>query len=169
MRWIVLAWVVLLITACGASDSGPEAPEVGETAVACADEFCVEYPVSWTVEEGETFLAFDHPLDPDRLLASAGSVDMAALVEAVGGTWPAEPEDAVSAFWSLIGGGEASVDEITTEDGRVLSEGTLEGLRMWYLLVPIGGGEAVGVEVRAPNRTWAGHAEVFRSGLTISP
>jgi hypothetical protein len=169
MRAIAALAAVLALASCGGGDSGPDAPPVGATAVACAADFCVEYPSTWMVEEGETYLAFSHPLDPDRVLASAGPVDMAALVEAAGGTWPAPAEDAVAAFWSLIGGGDAAVDEIVTAGDGVRSEGRIESLRMWYLLVPTGGGDAIGLEVRAPNRSWQGHAEVFRSGLDISP
>ena len=166
---LLLLLLLLMVAACSSGEPGPEAPPVGETATACAAEFCVEYPSSWTAEEGDTFLAFSHPLDPEQLLASVGQVDMEALVAAAGGTWPASAEDATSAFWSLIGGGEATVESITPDGAGVSSEGTLDGLRMWFLLVPTGAGDAVGIEVRAPNRSWAAHAEVFRSGLTISP
>lgn len=158
---------LLILSACGGGEPGPAAPEVGAIETVCSASACVDHPAGWEVEVGETFLAFRHPIDPERIVASVGAVDMATLVETVGGEWPAPPRDAIVAFWELIGGGEdASLDGIETRsDGAIRSEGVLEGLRMWHLLVPGFGRSGVGVEVRAPNGSWEAHADVFLGSL----
>lgn len=157
----------LLLAGCGGSESGPTAPPIGEIVTSCSATACVDHPSDWIVEQGETYLAFRHPLDSEQVIASVGAVDMAALVEADGGTWPAPPRRAIEAFWDLIGGGEdASLDGIDSRpDGAIRSEGVLEGLRMWHLLVPGFGRVGVGVEVRAPNGSWQAHADVFLDSL----
>ena len=154
----------MLTVACGGS-AGPAAPPVGGADIACSTEWCVEYPLGWEVEEGGTFLSFGHPDAPESAFASVGIVDMRAMVESTGGRWPTAPENAARAFWDLIGGGDASLSRIMTVEAGVRSEGELDGLRLWHLLIPTSGGDAVGIEVRGPNTTWEAHAEVFLRGL----
>ncbi|MDX1691741.1 MAG: hypothetical protein R3290_12035 [Acidimicrobiia bacterium] len=166
-RTLVAAVVVALVAAACGGEAGPEAPPVGAVETSCSETACVDHPAGWDVEVGETYLAFRHPDDPERVVASVGDVDMAALVETVGGEWPAPPRAAIEAFWDLIGGGEdASLDGIETrDDGAIRSEGELEGLRMWHLLVPGFARTGIGVEVRAPNDSWEAHADVFLGSL----
>ncbi len=166
----LVAVAALVVGACGGGDAGPDAPAVDGVETVCSASACVDYPSSWTVEVGETYLAFRHPSDPARVLASVGPVNMRQLVEAVGTSWPAPPRDAVVAFWSLIGGGgdDASLSSIETrDDGSIWSRGRLEGLHMWHTLVPELGRTGVGVEIRAPNDTWSEHAEIFQSTVRL--
>ncbi len=158
--------MLLVVTACG-GDSGPDAPDVGATEVACNEVMCAEYPAGWDVEIGETFLSFSHPLAPQSVLATVGRVDMRGVVTGAGGTWPAAIESVVRDLWALLAGGEGAelsrVDLLS--DGSVRSEGRIEGMRMWHRLIPIAPPRAIGVELRAPNTTWQAHADVFLDGV----
>ncbi len=165
----VLAAGALLMASCSSADSGPEAPEVGVIDRACAPKFCIDYPADWRVKVGDTFITFEHPLDPQRLLGSVGFVNMRGLVEGVGELWPASIEDAVRAFWTLLGDNQdASIDSlIVAGDGIVRSVGSLEDLRLWRGLIQVSDMLAVGIEVRTPNVSWHGHVQVLRDGLTL--
>ncbi len=159
----------LLVASCSSADTGPAAPSVEAHSTACAPQFCIDYPPDWRVEVGDTFITFEHPLDPQHVLGSVGFVDMRGLVEGAGEVWPASVEDAVRAFWTLLGDGQdASLDSLTVgADGTVRSVGNLEDLHLWHRLIPVPGRSAVGIEVRAPNTSWFSHVQVLRSGLTI--
>ena len=165
----MLAAGALLVTSCSLADSGPEAPDVIATDRACATQFCIDYPTDWRVEVGDTFVTFEHPLDPQHILGSVGLVDMRGLVEGTGEPWPASVESAVRAFWTLLGDNQdASLDRITIgDDGSVRSVSNLENLRLWHRLIRVSGPSAVGIEVRAPNASWGGHVQVLRDGLTL--
>ena len=165
----VLAIGALLVTSCSSVDSGPEAPDVAAIDRACAPQFCIDYPSDWRVEVGDTFITFEHPLDPQRILGSVGFVDARGLVEGAGEVWPASVEDAVRAFWTLLGDNQdASFDSLTIgDDGSVRSFGNLENLRLWHRLIQVSGPSAVGIEVRAPNASWGAHAQVLRDGLIL--
>lgn len=155
--------LLLLLAACG-GDTGPDAPALGPTATSCAAGFCVDHPADWVVEVGETFMTFRHPTIEDAS-AAFGQVDMIRLVEADGGTWPTSARNTVRAFWNLIAAGDAVLQDLSEEDGRVLSFGKFEDRRMWHVLLPTGGGTAVGVEFRAPNPTWGDHAQLIVGSL----
>lgn len=166
---LVLATLAMLATSCSAADSGPRAPDVAAIDTACAPRFCINYPAEWQVEVGETFISFEHPLDPGRILGSVGLVDLRGLVEGAGEQWPASVEDAVRAFWTLLGNDQdASLDTLTVgEDGSIRSVGNLEDLRLWHRLIQVSGPSAVGIEIRAPNATWSRHVQVLRDGLAL--
>ncbi len=160
----------MVVAAVGGGDSGPAAPPVAGLETHCTGDVCATHPVGWRVHVGDGFLTFDHPLDPDRVLGSVGKVSMQGLVENAGGTWPASPAEAVAAFFVLLG--ETQDAGIEGEprvlpDGSVEAAGHLEDLRIWYRLVPRGGSAAVGIEIRAPNRSWQAHAATWTAGLVI--
>jgi hypothetical protein len=163
-----LAVLLLLAAACS---SGVAAPAPGEPATVCTDEFCVSYPDDWDAEPAETFVTFFHPLDPLTLVASASRVDMEGVMDAGGEPWPAPPDRVVRTFWRLLEeGGPAGLDAVETrDDGSVVSEGGFESGRLWTRMIPVDGPDAIGIEVRAPNKTWAAHAEVFLDGLAVLP
>ena len=165
----VLAAGALLVTSCSLADSGPEAPDIAAIDRTCAPQFCIEYPADWRVEVGDTFITFEHALDPRRILGSVGFVDMRGLVEGAGELWPASVEDAARAFWTLLGANQdASLDSLNVgDDGTVRSVGNLENLRLWHRLIQVEGPLAVGIEVRTPNASWDGHVQVLRDGLTL--
>lgn len=161
----LIVFTMVLVACSGAT--GTRAPEVGALDTACAEIFCLSYPRGWLAEAGGTFVTLRWP-DDDAVLGSAGTVDLDALVAAGGGTTTATPERAVEAFWQLLGEGQAaSMESLAVRpDGSVWSQGTLEGGRLWHALIPLGGNEAIGVEVRAPNTSWESHADAIRSGVT---
>ncbi len=161
---------ISVAVAASRSDSGPDAPPVEALTTDCFADGCAEHPTGWDVEVGDTFLTFAHPLDPDRVLGSVGKVDMEGLVTNAGGSWPAPTEDVVRAFFELLGqdqDAEIEGDPELLADGSVQAEGRLEGLHLWYRLVPVDGPRAIGIEIRAPNNTWDAHAEAWRTGLDI--
>jgi hypothetical protein len=166
MRRAALFPIALAIAAAGCG-AGPDAPAPGETETVCADSFCIAYPTGWDVVEstGE-FISFSHPLGDGKALATAAPLNMEALANAAGETWPILTEDVARAFWSLIDGGDAELVNVRTiADGSVSTVGTISTGRLWYYLVPTGISEAVGLEVRGPNGTWEAHAELFFAGV----
>ncbi|MFQ5948077.1 MAG: hypothetical protein ACE5KX_04380 [Acidimicrobiia bacterium] len=168
---ILPASLALLLAACSGAP-GPAAPRVTEVAESCVPTFCVSYPADWRIEEGTTFVTLNHPLDPERVLASVGLVDMEALVVANGGSWPSTTENVVRDFWALLGSAQDARLEMieSAPDGSVRSQGRVEDLVMWHVLIPTGAGAlAIGAEVRAPNSGWKEHADVIRDGVTPAP
>jgi hypothetical protein len=141
----------------------------GQPAVECAAAFCVSYPSDWDITEAtDDFIAFSHPLGDGKALATAAPVNMEALAEAAGQTWPITTQAVVAAFWSLIDNGEAELANVRTmADGSVTSSGTISSGRLWFHLVPTGISTGVGVEVRGPNASWRAHADVFFEGIDI--
>lgn len=167
MRSALLAFA-LVVGACAASEP---APEPGEAVSECTETFCFGYPSSWTAEAGEDFANLAHESE-DEAVASVGSLNMEGVVTATGGSWPAPAEDASRAFWELLDDlGSASLQSVATQpDGSVVSQGTLDGRRLWHRLIPLDGSRAIAVEVRAPNESWQQHADVILDGLSpISP
>ena len=134
----------------------------------CAARFCVDVPQGWSVEVGEGYVSFSHPLDAS-VRGSVSTVNMRILVETAGGQWPTTTENAARAFWDVLGEGQSAALQTVSvgADGRVLSEGTLEGARLWHVLIPVGAGEAIGAEIRAPNGSWLAHADIVRLGLRV--
>ncbi len=135
----------------------------------CAINFCIDYPGDWTVlEEGDDFVTFAHPADPEIVLASAAQVNMEGVVTQAGESWPQLTDGVVRAFWSLLGETGARLSTLDPRrDGSVASLGTHEDGRLWLLIAPIDSTNAVGVEVRAPNTTWSSHVDVFFDSLRV--
>lgn len=167
MRRSLLA-LLILISACS---SGPEAPPITATEVACAPEFCIAYPGGWEAEVGDTFISFRHPLAPESALATIGFTNPEAVVTSAGETWPANSETVARAFWALLEETDvASFERLERlPGGNIRSYGSYQDGRMWTLLVPTDEARAVGVEVRAPNRGWESHADVFFSSVELVP
>ncbi len=159
--------VLLLATACS---SGPSAPEVGELETVCNDQFCVDVPTGWEGEIGETYLAFHHAFDPDHTFLTVGEVDMQAIVEAAGGSWPVSAEEAMLSFWDLLSDSDVAEFERSTrlEGGSWRSWGVHADGEMWYLLHPVEGSRGIGVEMRAPNDSWESHADAVLGSLVVN-
>lgn len=158
--------LVIVVAAC---TTGPSAPPVRSGEEVCGERFCVAAPDGWDVEFGERYLAFTHPDAPDRAKATISGVNMQALVENAGGMWPASTEDAVMSFWQLLE--EAGVAQFERLErltgGAFRSEGTHDAGMLWHLLIPVSGSDAVGFEVRGPNRSWQSHADAFFSDVEL--
>ncbi len=93
---------------------------------------------------------------------------MGGLAAATGRSRSIRPDAAVDAFWELLADAAAVRDGVRRRaDGSVVSTGSLRDGRLWHRLVPVDDDSAVGVEVRAPNRSWQRHAVVFLDGLTV--
>jgi hypothetical protein len=163
-----LASLALVATACG---GGPDATAVGDTELVCTETFCAEIPADWNViDSGDGYVSFAHPLDPEALLATVGPVNMEGLVTANGGTWPQTVAGVVEVFWEAADGGNADLGTLTVlPDGSVESFGAFGGGRMWTRLIPLTISEAIGVEMRAPNSSWASHADVLLDSVQVLP
>ncbi len=160
--------LLLVLAACS---SGPEAPLVDGVDMVCIEPLCITYPAGWdVVEEGAGFIAFAHPDALEQALATVGPLNMQALVEGAGGSWPAPTEEVVRSFWQLLE--EADVATFVRMErltgGAFRSEGNYEEGRLWHLLIPGTQSGGVGVEVRGPNATWQSHADVFFSKVQIA-
>lgn len=158
---------VLLLAACG--DTGPDAGPPGATETVCTGNFCIGYPGDWLVAEvGDDFVRFEHPTDPEILMASVGQVNMEGVVTNAGNSWPQLTDGVVRSFWALLGetGAELSTLE-PRRDGSVASLGSFEDGRLWLLVAPTDTRNAIGVEVRAPNSTWSTHVDVFFDTLEV--
>ncbi len=164
MRFLAVA--LLFVTACS---QGVAAPIIVETETVCSDVFCVDVPVGWQAEVGDTYLSFSHISDPENTFLTAGLIDMEAIVTASGGSWPVPTEEVVTAFWSLIE--SADVGSFTRSQrmvgGAVRSWGEHETGTMWYLLYPLEGSSAIGIEMRAPNGSWDSHADVVFESVSL--
>lgn len=162
----LLIGIVLLLAACSA---GPNAPPVGSAERVCSELVCIDVPEGWEVELGDGYIAFRHLEAPEEAIATVSSISMEALVESAGGTWPAATEDVVRSFWQLLE--EADVGRFERLErltgGAFRSEGSHEGGRLWHLVIPGAGSDAIGFEVRGPNRSWQTHADVFFSDVQV--
>lgn len=161
----LLLALALLAAACG---GGPDAPVVAASEQVCIDDFCVDYPVGWSVAEtGERFVSFTHP-DSVDVLATVGRVNLEGIAVNAGATWPVAPRDVVDLLWSILDGGDAELANVTLEQGGVFdSWGFISTGRLWHRLVPVTPSKGIGVEIRAPNSSWEQHADVFRSSLIV--
>jgi hypothetical protein len=157
---------LLLAVACS---SGPTAPAVEPVERVCGDLFCATVPNGWEVEIGERYMAFHHPLAPDQAFATISPINMEAMVVNAGGSWPAGTEDVVRSFWQLLDeAGAGHLEHLERfPGGSFRSEGTHEDGLLWHLLIPGAGSDAVGFEVRGPNRSWEMHADVFFSDVEV--
>ncbi len=159
--------LLLVLAACS---SGPEAPLVDGVDMVCIEPLCITYPAGWeVVEEGAGFIAFAHPDALEQALATVGPLNMEAVVESSGGSWPAATEEVVRSFWQLLDeAGVATFDRMERLTGGAFrSEGSYEDGRLWHLLIPGSGNRGVAVEVRGPNASWQSHADVFFSNVQI--
>lgn len=162
---VSLLAVALLLAGCS---QGPAAPPVGTPATVCTEGFCLDVPEGWGDEVGDTYIAFHHDVLPDGTFLTANLVDMEAIVESAGGTWPVPTEEVVTAFWSLL----EDVDEgelARTErqlGGAIRSWGVHSTGQMWHLLYPVDGTVAIGVEMRGPNDSWETHADAVFPTVT---
>lgn len=156
----LLAAFMLALAACS---TGPAAPTIDDVDIACTDEFCIVFPVGWETEAGDAYLAFSHPVAPGRSAATISSINLQAVVENAGGSWPATTENVVRALWKLFEDADVAtlerVERLT--GGAFRSEGSYEDGRLWHLLIPGPGNRGLAVEVRGPNTSWESHADVF--------
>lgn len=166
MRVWGLLLAALVLAGCGAS--GPDAPAVDAVERVCSGELCIDHPTGWEVETGPGYIGFLHPDAPEKAKATVAIVSMEAIATNAGTSWPAPAEDVARAFWTLLDqggvGSLVTIERLT--GGSIRTLGTYEGGAMWHLLVPLDGSDAIGVEVRAPNRTWDDHADVFFRDVT---
>ena len=167
MRW--LRWLSVLVVLVGACSSGTDAPPAHSSGTACAEQFCVAYPDGWDVlDEGGSFLSFQHPAAPEDARASVSTVNLKGSMEAFGGSWPASLQEVVEAFWASIDEGNAELGRLEfRSDGAVESFGVFQSGRMWVLMMPTDATRAIGIEVRGPNASWEPHARVFLDGLQL--
>lgn len=165
MRRLALA---ILLAACSGG-GGVQAPPLGPTTQACNDLFCLDYPADWVVDIGADYLALEHPGSGGRAVATVGNVDMQGLQFGAGGQWPAPVDEVSESFWELLGQDQdVALDGLDIlEDGSVRTNGNFEDRRMWHRLIPVDGPRAVGVEVRAPNRSWDSHALAILDGVSL--
>ncbi|GMQ86120.1 MAG: hypothetical protein BMS9Abin07_1693 [Acidimicrobiia bacterium] len=167
MPRLLFAALLLVLTACA---TGPDAPPVDGVEVACIEPLCISYPAGWAVvEQGAGFIAFAHPDAPEQALATVGPVNMQAVVENAGGSWPASTEQVVRSFWRLLEQADVATFERLQRDtgGAFRSQGSFEDGRLWHLLIPGTGNRAIGVEVRGPDASWQDHADVFFADVRI--
>ncbi len=167
MRRLLFGTLLLVLAACS---TGSEAPPVDGVDMVCIEPLCIAYPAGWeVVEEGAEFIAFAHPDALEQALATVGPLNMQAVVEGAGGSWPAPTEEVVRSFWQLLE--EADVASFESMErltgGAFRSEGNYEEGRLWHLLIPGTQSGGVGVEVRGPNASWQSHADVFFSKVQI--
>ncbi len=162
--------VLVLLALSGCGGSGPDASAPGAATEACAAGFCVTYPDDWEVlERSGEFVSLRHPAD-ESIGATVSEVSMEALATANGLVWPQTPEVVLRSFWALIDDGDAQLQ--TTKplvDGSVTSFGSYRDGRLWFRLIPIGGLDAIAVEVRAPNSSWSEHAEIITGSVVPVP
>lgn len=166
----LLFGTLLLLVVLAACSTGPEAPRVDGVDMVCIEPLCITYPAGWeVVEEGAEFITFAHPDAPEQALATVGLLNMQAVVESAGGSWPAPTEEVVRSFWQLLEeAGVATFERLQRLTGGAFrSEGSYEGGRLWHLLIPGARNRGIGVEVRGPNPSWQSHADVFFSNVQI--
>jgi len=161
---VVRRFTICLLLLLASCTQGPVAPPSGEAKVACIDPVCISYPGSWDVgERGPDFITFSHPGGSGRALATVGPVNMQAVVESAGESWPVTADRVVLAFWQLLEDADVASFERMERliGGGFRSEGSYEDGRLWHLLIPGQGSDAIAIEVRGPNPSWDPHADVF--------
>jgi hypothetical protein len=155
----LLALGLVVVAGCS---SGVAAPTPVESFTDCTADFCLAIPDGWIVVNGGDYISAVHEDDPEHTFLTAAVIDLQAIVEASGGSWPARSADVSRAFWTLLE--QADVGEFE-RSGRIVggaerSWGTHEDGKMWHLIVPTGATSGIGVEIRAPNDSWEAHADV---------
>ena len=158
--------VLLLVAACS---TGPAAPPIQSTELVCAEQFCTSVPNGWEVEHGDVYLAFRNNAAPGEAFATLSSINMQAIVENAGGSWPATTEEVVRSFWQLLeDAGVARFERLERLTGGAFrSEGSHENGRLWHLVIPGSGSEGIGFEVRGPNASWETHADAFFGSVEV--
>jgi hypothetical protein len=159
----LFAAIVLVVTACS---SGVTAPVPDDSTTVCGDEFCIDVPAGWIVENGGDYLSAAHEDDLEHTILTVAMIDREAIVVASGGSWPATTAEVSRAFWALLEQAEVGGFGRSTRmvGGAERSWGTHEDGQMWHLVLPTGATRAIGVEIRAPNDSWESHADaVFLS------
>jgi hypothetical protein len=141
-------------------------------ATVCTDVFCIDVPDGWEVTDTDaTFVSLSHVSDPDNTFLTAGVANMEAIVTAAGGSWPVPTQEVVLAFWSLLE--DADVASYARSQrmvgGAVRSWGDHETGSMWQLMYPLGGSQAIGVDLRAPNDSWEPHADAIFESVRPAP
>jgi hypothetical protein len=167
--WRLFVLCLIATVAVAACDSGPQASPITESDLVCSDDFCVNYPVGWEFEVGDGFIAFTHPDAPGGAFATLGFLNMEAVVDNAGGTWPTTTDQVVRSFWQLLeDGGVATFGALERlTGGSFRSVGAYEDGRMWHLLIPHDATTAISFEVRGPNTSWEAHADAFFAGLEV--
>lgn len=169
MNRLGLLCMVILMAAAACADAGREAPAPAQPDSVCISAFCLAYPGDWEiVDRGDDFVSFTHPDGEGAALATIGHVSMEGIVAAAGEQWPQLTEDVARAFWEIIDGGDADLATIETNlDGSVRTFGSVSTGRLWWQVIATSFSDAIGLEVRAPNRSWEVHADAFFAGLTL--
>ena len=164
----LLPMVFIVVVGCGGGTSGPEPPVPGPVQTLCLEEVCVDYPSDCFIESGEDFITLSHPGGPQ---ASVGRIDMRGVVANAGLPWPASSSETMEAFWALLDElGDADLDELVESAGGVVDTvGGLDEGRLWHRLLPIDPPRAWGVEMRAPDSRWEGHAAIITRSLRPPP
>jgi len=165
------ATIVGLSLIAAACSSGPAAPTPEPTDRVCNADFCIEVPVGWTVEVGDGFMAGHHDVAPTETFLTVGLINLEAIVQGAGGSWPASTDEVARAFWTLLE--DAGVGSFTRSQrmvgGAERSWGTHETGTMWHLVYPTAPSAGIGVELRAPNDTWETHADAVFASLETVP
>lgn len=162
------AAIGLLVVAMALSSctSGPDAPDAAPVNRVCADTFCITMPAGWTAETGPDYISANHSSAPESTFLTAGVINMEAIVQAAGGTWPATTDVVSRSFWTLLEEAGVGTFERSARmlGGAERSWGTHDDGDMWHLVYPTGPTSAIGIELRAPNDSWESHADtVFES------
>lgn len=163
----VMIGAALVLAACS---SGTPAPSIGDLETVCSEVFCVDVPQGWEAEIGATYLSFHHTADPDHTFLTVGTTDMEAIVESAGGSWPVSTDETTRSFWALLEDADVAQFKRSARlvGGAIKSWGTHGDGDMWYLLSPIEGSRAVGIEMRAPNSSWESHADAVFGSLVVN-
>jgi hypothetical protein len=153
----------------GACSSGTSAPEIDDLETVCSEIFCVDVPQGWESEIGATYLSFHHTADPEHTFLTVGTTDMEAIVESAGGSWPVSAQETTRSFWALLEQADVAQFQRSARlvGGAIKSWGTHGDGDMWYLLSPIEGSRAIGIEMRAPNDSWESHADAVFASLNV--
>ena len=165
MRYVLTLLVSATLVLVGCS-AGPDAPDASPVTEVCSTGFCITVPSGWETEIGETYISAHHALAPDSTFLTAGVINMRAIVENAGGSWPATTEEVARSFWALLEDADAGSFERSSRmiGGAERSWGAHRDGDMWHLVFPTGASSAIGVELRAPNGSWEAHADtVFAS------
>jgi hypothetical protein len=133
--------------------------------------FCIDVPQGWVVDVGERYVAANHDLDAANTFLTAGVINLEAIVVNAGGTWPVPTAQVARDFWILLeNAGVGSFDRSRrVVGGAERSWGTHEDGTMWHLLHPTGGNSGIGIEMRAPNGSWEGHADFVFDSIEVLP
>lgn len=161
---------IVVATLAAACSSGPDAPPAAAGEEVCTETFCILVPDGWTYEVADTYISAAHDVAPDTTFLTAGVINMQAIVESAGGTWPVPTADVSRSFWTLLE--NAGAGEFTRSarmvGGAERSWGSHTDGDMWHMVHPTGPTSAIGIEIRAPNGTWESHADTVFESLRLT-